>query len=561
VFVIKNALLSIVRSKGRTILIGLIVAVIATASCIALSIRDAAKSAASTQLADTTITGTIQMDRSALMGAQPSAQPSSGSTAAPDREEMRKALAGADDLTLAQMQALANNSNVQSLRYSATTSVDVTGSLEAVSTSSSSTSSASPSATSSSGSGSDQRDPGQGGDMPGRDFGGMASGDLSLVAYSDEASMTEFVAGTSKVTSGTVFDFNSADNKVLVSQEFATYNSLSVGDTITVSNPAATSETYTLTISGIYTTSDSSSTQMQFSTAQDPANAICVSYPTLAAIISNSASVATTTTDTNGDSVSTALTDRVSATLVFANEDAYNAYNSALPGLLSAQNLSSDYKLSSQDLSNYESSVTPLNNLSKFATTLFWIVLGVGAIVLVGIAIFNIRERKYEVGVLTAIGVKKPKVALQFVAESLVISLIAIVIGLGIGAATSPKIADSLLASQISQMTTQTTTTNQNFGRGPDGQAPGAAPGGTSTSGTSGSGSSGQGFGGFSGPGNMVQGLEKSTNYVDKISATINPKIIGELFAIGIALSVVASMAGVIFVMRYEPLRILSDRA
>jgi putative ABC transport system permease protein len=67
------------------------------------------------------------------------------------------------------------------------------------------------------------------------------------------------------------------------------------------------------------------------------------------------------------------------------------------------------------------------------------------------------------------------------------------------------------------------------------------------------------GFGG--GRTDMVQGLQNSTNYIDKISATLNTQIILELFGIGIALSVIASMASVIFVMRFEPLRILSDRS
>lgn len=44
-YIIKNAWKSISRSKGRNILIGIIVAVIAISSCIGLSIRNAAKKA------------------------------------------------------------------------------------------------------------------------------------------------------------------------------------------------------------------------------------------------------------------------------------------------------------------------------------------------------------------------------------------------------------------------------------------------------------------------------------------------------------------------------------
>lgn len=48
-----------------------------------------------------------------------------------------------------------------------------------------------------------------------------------------------------------------------------------------------------------------------------------------------------------------------------------------------------------------------LNNLSKFALTLL-------IVVLVVITLLNVRERKYEIGVLTEIGADKVKVAAQF---------------------------------------------------------------------------------------------------------------------------------------------------
>ena len=53
----------------------------------------------------------------------------------------------------------------------------------------------------------------------------------------------------------------------------------------------------------------------------------------------------------------------------------------------------------------------PLKNLSTFATYFLIVVLIIGAVILIVLNIFNIRERKYEVGVMTAIGMKKGKVA------------------------------------------------------------------------------------------------------------------------------------------------------
>lgn len=99
--------------------------------------------------------------------------------------------------------------------------------------------------------------------------------------------------------------------------------------------------------------------------------------------------------------------------------------------------MSEYYTLSSSDIISYESSLLPLKNLSSFATTLLILVLSIGAVILIVINVFNIRERKYEVGVLTAIGIKKGRVAMQFVAELLFVTLLFIFIGAGVGAAVS----------------------------------------------------------------------------------------------------------------------------
>ena len=66
-YIIKNAWKSISRSKGRNILIGIIVAVIAISSCIGLSIRNAAKKAEEQGLESLSVTATISFDRQSLM--------------------------------------------------------------------------------------------------------------------------------------------------------------------------------------------------------------------------------------------------------------------------------------------------------------------------------------------------------------------------------------------------------------------------------------------------------------------------------------------------------------
>ncbi|MDR2975282.1 MAG: FtsX-like permease family protein [Propionibacteriaceae bacterium] len=544
--VIINAVKAITRSKGRNILIMLIVAVIAAASAVALSIRHAASEAETSGQSDLTITGAIGLDRQKLMESAQAGQSTDGATQDPaaSMDSMRELMQQYPDLTLDQLQTYADSSYVADFLYSASLSLDTTGDVEAVSdqASSDTTDSAEdPSATESSDpsmpSGQDPQRGGFAGGGPTM-FGGRSMGDLTVIGYGSEASMTSFVDGTNQISDGSMIDLTQADNACLVSDEFASFNSLAVGDTITLANPAADTETYTLTIAGIYQ-SDSSSTSgsdiPMFSTSQDSANQVIVSYPTVSSIETSSASVATDTTDSQGDTVSTALSASTSGDYVFASPADYNAFDAEL----TAKGLDSAYTLSSSDLENYEASLVPLQNLSSFAQTLLWIVLGVGAVVLVTIAIFSIRERKYEVGVLTAIGVAKPKVALQFVVEMFLVAVLGLLVGLGVGAAVSPPIASSLLSAQVAQQESQSQSVDQNFGRVNIQGGPPAAQGG---------GPSGGGFG-------------QAVDYINQINATLDWSVISQLAAIGLGLAVLASAAGVVFVMRYDPLTILSNRS
>ena len=72
-YVIKNAFKCISRSKGRNMLIGVIVLVIAISACLGLSIRQAAESARAETLSGLSVTATISFDRqSAMSGFSPS---------------------------------------------------------------------------------------------------------------------------------------------------------------------------------------------------------------------------------------------------------------------------------------------------------------------------------------------------------------------------------------------------------------------------------------------------------------------------------------------------------
>ena len=66
-YIIKNALKNIARSKGRNILVGIIILVIAVSSCVALTIRQSAAKAENEGLSLLNIKASISYDRSSQL--------------------------------------------------------------------------------------------------------------------------------------------------------------------------------------------------------------------------------------------------------------------------------------------------------------------------------------------------------------------------------------------------------------------------------------------------------------------------------------------------------------
>lgn len=586
-FVLNNAWKTVIRNKGRNILIVLIVAIIAAAATIGLAIRNAADNARETGLANTSVTATISVDRSKLMEqaresqSSDSSSDSSDSGSAPDFDAMRGAL-DSSNLTLADYQKYAKASSVPvSSYYSESTGVSGTDSFQPVETSTANAANSSDSSSSSSDSGSSdqQGQGGPGGDMGGGQGGGpgnmMTSGDFTLTGFSSDTAIANASNGTFTMSRGEVFGYDSSDDgKVIISKTLADFNDLSVGDTITVTNPSDTSLTYELTICGIYENSTSSNTNAMGpmgGTSQDADNAIYTSVSTLKSLGLDS----DTTANDDDDNTTTQL----NYTYVLDNADDYETFAADVK----AAGLDDTYTVQSADVEQYESSLVPLDNLAKFALTLLIVVLVVGAVVLIVLNLFNIRERKYEVGVLTAIGVKKVKVAAQFVIELLIVTMCGIALGVAGGAAASVPVSNQLLASQVSAQESEATSQQEQFGReanmggqpGSSGASDGNAPTGNSSSNSSGdsgsssangssnaeSGSSGNGNSQGGQPGGMRGGMSQAVDYVSEINATVNLAVVGQLILIGLGLTLISALVGIVFVMRYEPLQILADRS
>ena len=241
-----------------------------------------------------------------------------------------------------------------------------------------------------------------------------------------------------------------------------------------------------------------------------------------------------------------ALTPVISATYVFDDTDSYYRFEDEVREM----GLSDSYSVSSQDITSFESSLVPLDTLSTMAGWFLLVLLIIGAVILVVLNIFNVRERKYEIGVLTAMGMKKRCVAMQFLCEIFAVTLASVIIGLTIGAVSALPVANALLENQISSSEAQNTQTEKNFGRGEPGAAvPGDIPDDNAQ------------------PPEIVKtGFMdnifggRAADYISEINSAMNFTVVLQMLGIAVLLTLVSGAVSMLFVMRYEPLKILANR-
>ena len=518
-YIFKNAWKCITRSKGRNILIGIIVLVIATSSCIGLSIRQAANDAKKDTLEGLSVTASITVDRQTMMNNMMKPG-SNGERPNFDKDSFQNMMENTSSLTLEEYETYAKASTVQDFYY--TLSVSMNGNeIEPVSNQSSNSSNNFP------------------GNMPGG-FGGMDKGNLNrvssdfqIVAYSSEAAMTDFKSGNSTITEGNVFEEATSSNDCIISTELATYNELNVGDIITLVNPNNENETYEFNVVGIY--SSNSSSENFFSNmgmkSTDPANQIYMSSIALQSMI---------------DVKESELKTTLNGTYIFKDVQDYETFTEEVYTL----GLDEKYTVSSSDINAYENSLIPLNTLSTMAGYFLIVILIIGAIILIVLNIFNIRERKYEIGVLTAIGMKKKNVALQFLTEIFVVTMIAVTLGIGIGAVSAVPVTNSLLESQLTSQSNQMNQIEENFGRPGSGMG-GSMPGGMGNIPSGTPGNFGDRFNDFIG---------STSEMITEIDSAMNFTVVLQMFGIAILLTLISGGVAVFFVMRYEPLKILANR-
>jgi putative ABC transport system permease protein len=202
---------------------------------------------------------------------------------------------------------------------------------------------------------------------------------------------------------------------------------------------------------------------------------------------------------------------------------------SAFEAELRAKGLPDYYKLRT-DEAGYKAVVGPVEGMTKLTTTFMVVVLALGAVILLLISTLAVRERKYEIGVLRAMGMRKSGVAIGFVAEMLIMTLFCLAIGFAISAVISQPIADSLLRNQI-ELAAE--AAKNNMGSVTSINA-GAAAGGA--------------------------GVDAARTPLSQLTVALTAGAVTQISLIALALAVVSSAVGIVYITRFEPMKILSER-
>lgn len=345
-------------------------------------------------------------------------------------------------------------------------------------------------------------------DGPGGRMGGnMSQGDISLQGVSFTDSAPEFMDGTATIVEGEhLTEADSGSAVALIEQTLAEENNLKVGDTISVKNPRDESLKLELKIKGIYKTeSVGSDTGMDF-TAMIPYNKLYVPYSAASLIKGSEGTI---------DSAIFYIDDpaEMESFIAQAKKESSIDFDT--------------FKLDADD-QLYQQMVGPIENVASFSNNIVYLVSIAGAIILGLIVMMSIRERKYEMGVLLAIGERRWKLAGQFIVEILLVAAISLGIATVSGNEVAKKVSDQLLKQEL-QSAEQVTAPESFRGRG-------------------------MGFAGGGMPGVQIE----QTETIEEMDVSVTGDDLTLLVMIGMLIAIVSALLPSLTVLRLQPKTILS---
>jgi putative ABC transport system permease protein len=312
-----------------------------------------------------------------------------------------------------------------------------------------------------------------------------------------------------------------ADGEALIGQELAELNGFVVGDVITLTSYSRGRDedmpvlvSHTLAITGIF---------WDFTEVATGSIGIDINFHL------NRRNEILTTADTLIDSAAEHPDPRAFRTIIlnpvyYLRDPAYLPYFEAE---LREKGLD-DWLILTTDEAAFNAIVEPVEGLRSILFTFVIIVLGLGVIILILVSSIAIRERKYEVGVLRAMGMKKGKVVRGLLYEMGALTVICLMLGLVAGTIAAQPVADNLLQQQVEIVE----------------RAAPPVPTGFELMDRL-----------VMGPMNAPEGEPLS-----EINVGLGIEAVLQIAAVAVLLAFVSSAIGLVNIMRYEPIKILMER-
>jgi len=322
---------------------------------------------------------------------------------------------------------------------------------------------------------------------------------MQVIGFNNYDILSDFSKGLRKITSGKMYENK---NECIISEDFAKLNNLKVGDTIKIKSQSKDNQEFSLVISGIYSDlTQAYSTNLHFA-SMNRRNEILADFDTVSEM---------------SDPEQTSVT----ATYILKSPDDLAAFTKEVRSL----GLSDVYDVSG-DTASYNRIVGPVEGLAKVSLTFLIVVLILGGIILILLSTMSIRERKYEIGVLRAMGMKKAKVVLGFLCEMLIITALCVGIGTAVSTTVAQPVSDILLQKQVQIV-------NEQSKAGSVGLIT-IAPAG--------------------------QSGKPETPPIDKLKISLDMKSFGEIAGIAVLLVLISSIMSIVTITKYEPIKILTER-
>lgn len=393
---IKNALLSLKKNIGKTILLFVIIVVITNLVIAGLSIQSATKKSMDQIRSSLGNDVTLSVDfRNMMKNRKPS-----------------EAVSNETSLTTTMADSLKDLKYVKNYNYQISTSAN-SNSISAVETASDNSN--------------NQQDTNKPNDQPEQASNQV---DFTISANTTMKYLDSFTNNNYKLTKGrllTTKDQNT--NNCVIETNLASDNDLSVGDTFTITT-TVNDETITqeLTIVGIYEIQ--STNEIGSAHFNNPVNTIY--------------------TDLSIGQTLTGSSENITSAIYYLDDPE----NAEAFVELAKKKSDIDFDTFSLDANNrlYQQNASSLESMQSFSKMFVWIVVIAGSAILCLILALTIRNRYYEIGVLLSLGQSKVKIIAQQLIEVGLIAVVAFVISLGTGQLTSHYMGNMLESSSSSNV-------------------------------------------------------------------------------------------------------------